>query len=74
MLKIFSILIGLSLISLGFNSSVFSQGTSTEAPQNLSSLSVVLDLERASNMDILLLRNGDQLTGTILNETFNIRT
>jgi len=74
MLKIFLILIGLSLISLGFNSSVFSQGTSTEAPQNLSSLSVVLDLERASNMDILLLRNGDQLTGTILNETFNIRT
>jgi len=37
-------------------------------------LGVVLDLERPSNTDILLLRNGDKLTGTVLNESFSIRT
>ena len=31
-------------------------------------------MERPSNTDILLLRNGDKLTGTILNESFSIRT
>jgi len=40
----------------------------------LPSLGVVLDLERPSEADVLLLRNGDQLTGTILNESFSIRT
>jgi hypothetical protein len=33
-----------------------------------------LDLERPSDTDVLLLLNGDQLTGTILNESFSIRT
>ena len=37
-------------------------------------LGVVLDLKRPSNTDILLLRNGDKLTGTVLNESFSIRT
>ncbi|MBN2313384.1 MAG: hypothetical protein JXM79_05605 [Sedimentisphaerales bacterium] len=37
-------------------------------------LGVVLDLERPSSTDILLLRNGDKLTGTVLNESFSIRT
>ena len=37
-------------------------------------LEVILDLERPSETDILLLRNGDRLTGTILNESFGIRT
>lgn len=39
-----------------------------------SSIPIVLDLERQSSTDILLLRNGDKLTGTILNENFSIRT
>jgi len=38
------------------------------------SLGIVLDLERPSSTDILLLRNGDKLTGTVLNEKFSIRT
>ena len=37
-------------------------------------LTVVLDAERPSKTDILLLRNGDKLTGTVLNKTFAIRT
>jgi hypothetical protein len=37
-------------------------------------LGVVLDLERPSSTDILLLRNGDKLTGTVLNDSFSIRT
>ena len=40
----------------------------------LPSLGVVLDLERPSEADVLFLRNGDQLTGTILNDSFSIRT
>ncbi|MBL1217146.1 MAG: formylglycine-generating enzyme family protein [Planctomycetes bacterium] len=35
---------------------------------------VVLDLKRPSDTDILMLRNGDTLTGTVLNESFSIRT
>ena len=38
------------------------------------SLGIVLDLERQSSTDILLLRNGDKLTGTVLNGEFSIRT
>ena len=34
----------------------------------------VLDTERLENADILLLKNGDKLTGTVLNENFSIRT
>jgi hypothetical protein len=37
-------------------------------------LGIVLDLQRPSDTDVLLLRNGDKLTGTILNSTFSIRT
>ncbi len=40
----------------------------------LQEITVVLDLERPSDTDILLLRNGDKLTGTVLNENFSIRT
>lgn len=46
----------------------------TEEPAEDTRLGVVLDLERPSNTDILMLRNGDKLTGTILNEGFSIRT
>ncbi|MBL1217145.1 MAG: formylglycine-generating enzyme family protein [Planctomycetes bacterium] len=38
------------------------------------SIPVVLDLERPSDTDILMLRNGDNLTGTVLNESFSICT
>ena len=34
----------------------------------------VLDTERPKDVDILLLRNGDKLTGTVVNESFSIRT
>jgi hypothetical protein len=44
----------------------------TETTDN--TLGLVLDLERPSDTDVLLLRNGDKLTGTILNESFSIRT
>jgi len=37
-------------------------------------LGVVLDLERPTTTDILILWNGDRLTGTVLNESFSIRT
>jgi len=46
----------------------------SDIQKDAESLGIVLDLERPSNTDILLLRNGDKLTGTVLNETFSIRT
>ena len=44
------------------------------APKEDNRLGIVLDSERPSNTDIILLRNGDKLTGTILNNSFSIRT
>jgi len=54
----------------------FAQETAPQVDiqKDAESLGIVLDLERPSNTDILLLRNGDKLTGTILNEKFSIRT
>lgn len=54
----------------------FAQETIPQADiqKEAESLGIVLDLERPSNTDILLLRNGDKLTGTVLNESFSIRT
>lgn len=54
----------------------FAQETTPQADiqKDAESLGIVLDLERPSNTDILLLRNGDKLTGTVLNEKFSIRT
>ncbi len=37
-------------------------------------IETVLDTERPKDVDILLLRNGDKLTGTVVNENFSIRT
>jgi len=37
-------------------------------------IETVLDMERTKDVDILLLRNGDKLTGTVVNENFSIRT
>jgi len=37
-------------------------------------IETVLDTKRPKDVDILLLRNGDKLTGTVMNETFKIRT
>jgi len=34
----------------------------------------VFDTERLENADMLLLKNGDRLTGTVMNESFSIRT
>ena len=51
-----------------------SPGKSEIALSSSPDVSVVLDLKRPSDTDILLLRNGDQLTGTILNENFSLRT
>lgn len=45
-----------------------------DQPQIDKRLTVVLDAERPSKTDILLLRNGDKLTGTVLNKAFSIRT
>ena len=54
----------------------FAQETTTQPDiqKDAERLGIVLDLERPSNTDILLLRNGDKLTGTVLNEKFSIRT
>lgn len=49
-------------------------GKPTGMPAESRRLDVVLDLQRPSNTDILLLRNGDKLTGTILNDSFSIRS
>lgn len=38
------------------------------------SLKTVLGLERSAEGDVLLLRNGDKLTGTLRQATFNLRT
>ena len=37
-------------------------------------IETVLDTERPKDVDILLLRNGDKLTGTVVNGSFSIRT
>jgi len=37
-------------------------------------IETVLDTTRPKDVDILLLRNGDKLTGTVMNESFSIRT
>ena len=37
-------------------------------------IETVLDTERPKDVDILLLRNGDKLTGTVMNNSFSIRT
>lgn len=42
------------------------------ADEGLSTIPVVLDLKRPSDTDILKLRNGDQLTGTVLNENLSV--
>jgi len=54
----------------------FAQETAPQVDiqKDAESLGIVLDLERPSNTDILLLRNGDKLTGTVLNDKFSIRT
>jgi len=49
-------------------------GKPTRMPAESRHLDVVLDLQRPSNTDILLLRNGGKLTGTILNDSFSVRT
>jgi len=51
-----------------------SAATSQAAGDELAVMPVVLDLTRPSDTDILMLRNGDKLTGTVLNESFSIRT
>jgi hypothetical protein len=38
------------------------------------SLAVVLDLERPDDDDILVLKDGNRLTGTIMNESFSLKT
>ena len=35
---------------------------------------IILDLERVSTSDVLYLRNGDVITGTILNKNYNVTT
>ncbi len=44
---------------------------SHDLPETLSS---VLGIERAADADVLLLRSGDKLTGTVSNEAFHLRT
>jgi len=38
------------------------------------SSNIILDLERVSTSDVLYLRNGDVITGTILNKNYNVTT
>jgi hypothetical protein len=47
------------------------QGVEGSVEENLVA---ILDVERLSDVDILVLKNGDRLTGAILNESFSIRT
>mgnify|MGYP000412650372 CR=1 FL=1 len=68
---VFVIAITVLFSILAFAQDAPNQSTSTKADNQLG---VVLDLERPSTTDILLLHNGDKLTGTILNESFSIRT
>ena len=63
---------------MGWAAAAHAQGQAAtpeeEEPSSVPKVAVVLDLERPSDTDILLLRNGDKLTGTILNGKFSIRT
>ncbi len=69
--SLIAVFIGLLAMSMAYSQDVNDE-VRPETDDN--QLDLVLDLERPSNTDILLLRNGDQLTGTILNEKFSIRT
>ncbi len=44
------------------------------SPSEPTPLAVVLNVERPGKADLLLLRSGEQLTGTLLNESFSLRT
>jgi len=62
----------LTLLEVGLFAQEKAPDTSQKTPDDR--LGVVLDLERPSSTDILLLRNGDKLTGTVLNDSFSLRT
>ncbi len=55
---------------------VFGQSVRDETgPEELDNrMGVVFDLARSADSDMLILRNGDRLVGTILNDEFGIRT
>ncbi|HNQ71376.1 formylglycine-generating enzyme family protein [Mesotoga prima] len=59
-------------------SNLVSAANSLDAVANVEpvrpAMETVLDTERQKDADILLLRNGDKLTGTVVNEKFSITT
>ena len=56
------------------DSTTLPSAATAPAKADPASLPLVLDLKRPSGTDLLMLRTGDQLTGTVLNESFSIRT
>jgi hypothetical protein len=63
------------LITLVMTSAAASESLEVAADESAGeTLAVVLDLERAGDDDILILRDGNRLTGTILNESFSLKT
>lgn len=78
-MKTLTKILTLMAVAIMVQSFVYAQETPSKVDEEIgntknSEVSVVLDLERPSNTDIVLLRNGDKLTGTVLNESFSIRT
>ena len=59
-------------LNLGSDANSFDVVADTEPV--MSAIETVLDVERPKDVDILLLRNGDKLIGTVMNEKFSIRT
>ncbi|MBI2924245.1 MAG: formylglycine-generating enzyme family protein [Verrucomicrobia bacterium] len=61
-------------LSIGAGTVTAKEGETKASPSEPPQLAVVLNVERPSKADLLLLRSGEQLTGVLLNETFTLRT
>jgi len=74
-MKRIMILLWAFLMTLVMTGAVASESLEVVADESAGeNLDVVLDLERPDDDDVLVLRNGDRLTGTILNESFSLKT
>jgi len=63
------------LMTLVMTSAVASESLEVAADESAGeNLAVVLDLERPDDDDILVLKDGNRLSGTILNESFSLKT
>jgi formylglycine-generating enzyme required for sulfatase activity len=64
----------LAWLGLGAIAMTVKEAETNAPPSTPTQLAAVLDVDRLRGTDLVLLRNGDWLTGTLLNEGFELRT